>query len=237
MNISAVLLDLDGTVADTAPDLADALNRLRKEKKKHPLPAIKIRRYASHGAKGMIDCGFADASPEEAQRLIERFLALYAERSCVKTRLFPGVMQHLEALERRGIARGIVTNKMQYLAEPILKKLGIYTLLQCCVYGDTTARKKPAPDPLLHAARQLCVPAENCLYVGDSERDVLAAKAANMPVLITAYGYESKGATDGLWGSQGVVETLADVLPKMDGFAGTPDHAGSLSKLGTYPEA
>ncbi len=232
MSVSAVLLDLDGTVADTAPDLADALNRLLRRQKKHPLPFAEIRRYASHGAKGLVDHGFPDALPEDAQSLIQDFLALYAERLCVKTRLFPGVMQHLEALEQRGIARAIVTNKMQYLAEPVLKKLGIDTLMQCCVYGDTVERKKPAPDSLLYAARKLRVPPENCLYVGDSERDVLAARAANMPVLITAYGYESAGATKGLWGAHGVVETLADVLPEVDAFssvqkAGNPNVSDS----------
>ena len=231
MRVSAVLLDLDGTVADTAPDLADALNRLLEERNRHPLPATEIRRHASFGAKGLIDYGFPDASPGETQRLMKRFLELYAERLCVKTRLFPGVMQHLEALEQRGIPRGIVTNKMRYLAEPILKKLGIDTLMQCRVYGDTTKRKKPAPNSLLYAAGQLRIAPENCLYVGDSERDILAAKAANMPVLITAYGYESEGATDGLWGSLGSVETLADVLPWIDarsdmsGFA-APERRG-----------
>ena len=227
MKVSAVLFDLDGTVADTAPDLGDALNRLLAEQKKRPLPFDEIRKHASSGARGLIDCSFNNAPLAEKQRLMTRFLDLYAERPCRKTRLFPGVIQTLEALTRHGIAWGIVTNKIRRFAEPILKNLGIHALAQCHVYGDTTEHKKPEPDSLLLAAQKLKASPESCLYIGDSERDTLAAKAANMPVLITAYGYESRRAADGLWNCQGVLQTFADLLFWIDDFPAENEHRNS----------
>ncbi len=217
MKTSAVLFDLDGTLADTAPDLGDALNRLLREEGRAALPPGAIRRHASFGAKGLIACGFGALENTESERLTARFLELYAQNLCVKTRLFPGTEATLSTLERRKIAWGIVTNKSRRFAEPILKKFGLHEAAHCLVYGDTVTRKKPESDVLLYAAEKLATPPSDCLYVGDSERDAMAAKAAGMPVLIVAYGYESKDADIDTWLCDGTVNKLADVLLWTDG--------------------
>ncbi len=207
----AVLFDLDGTLADTAPDLGDALNRLLAEEGRPPLPTEEIRKHASFGAAGLVACGFGELADGERRRLTERFLALYAQNLCVRTRLFPGAEKTLGTLAERGIAWGVVTNKSRCFAEPILRKLGLHDAARCLVYGDTAPHKKPAPDLLLLAAKELRLEPADCLYIGDSQRDVIAAKAANMPVLAVAYGYESRDADIAAWGCDGVVNSLSDI--------------------------
>ena len=220
MGIQAVLLDLDGTLADTAPDLGIALNRLLEEEGRATLDYEEIRKHASFGAKGLVERGFndvADGGDGELERLTGRFFDLYAESLCEHTRLFPGVEKTLRELEGRGIAWGVVTNKAERFAEPILRQLDLLEGAACRVYGDTTVRKKPAPDALLYAAEALALAPARCLYVGDSERDVAAAKAAGMKVLVVTYGYESREGDIGSWGCDGAVDVLTDVLGWMDG--------------------
>ena len=215
--MKAILFDLDGTLADTAPDLGGALNRLLEEEGRTALPAEEIRKCASFGAKGLLEAGFGPDSAEEKQ-LTARFLALYAQRLCDKTRLFAGAETTLKTLDERGIAWGVVTNKSRCFAEPILKQLGLHDRAHCLIYGDSAQRKKPAPDLLLLAAKELDIPPAECLYIGDSERDVAAAKAADMPVLVIAYGYESKDADVSTWGCDGMVNELGDILFYVDGI-------------------
>ncbi|MDH4094906.1 MAG: HAD hydrolase-like protein, partial [Betaproteobacteria bacterium] len=147
----AVLFDLDGTLADTAPDLAGALNRLRAEQGLQPLPIERLRPFASAGARGLVHAGFG-VKPGDADydALREAFLEFYRENTCVDTRLFPGVAELLEALAQRAISWGIVTNKATRFTDRVVESLGLKPA--CVVCGDTTEHIKPHPAPMLHAA-------------------------------------------------------------------------------------
>ncbi|MGH8495785.1 MAG: phosphoglycolate phosphatase [Gammaproteobacteria bacterium] len=211
--IEAVLFDLDGTLADTGPDLAAALNRLREEEGLAQMTYASIRPYVSNGATGLLRLGFgADLDSEGLERLRRRFLDLYADAICDHTRLFPGYDEVLEALERTGRKWGIVTNKPAYLTGPLLEILGLDKRAACVVSGDTVARSKPHPMPLLHATTLIGIPAAECVYVGDAERDVQAGLAAGMQTLIASYGYIENGATPETWGANGAIEEPADLL-------------------------
>lgn len=184
----AVLFDLDGTFADTAPDLAAALNRLRAEQGFEPLPVERLRPFASAGARGLVHAGFG-IKPGDAEyaALREAFLELYAEHTCVKTRLFPGIAELLEALAARSIAWGLVTNKATRFTEQIISSLQLNPA--CVVCGDSTPHLKPHPAPLLLAAEQLKSNPKNCFYVGDDLRDIQAARAAGMRPVAVEWGY------------------------------------------------
>jgi len=186
----AVLFDLDGTLADTAPDLAAALNRMRLERGMDALPLAQLRPMASHGARGLIQVGF-ERSPDDPEYpvLRDEFLRNYANSICVHTRLFPGVGEILEHLGSRALPWGIVTNKVSNLTLQLLANLPMPGVPACVVSGDTTARPKPSPDPLLHAATLLELPASDCIYIGDDLRDMQAAHAAGMDAAAAAYGY------------------------------------------------
>jgi 2-phosphoglycolate phosphatase len=211
MTLRAVLFDLDGTLADTAPDLAGALNRLLEERGRAPVSAERARPMTSSGARGMLGVGFGiDASHAEYEILKARFLDLYAERICEATRLFDGVPELLTALEARAVAWGIVTNKAERFTHPLLAAIGLAP--RVVVGGDTAARAKPHPDPLLYAARGLEIPPSDCVYVGDDLRDVQAARAAGMPVLAAAWGYLGDGGDPILWEADAVIHHPHEVL-------------------------
>ena len=213
----AVLFDLDGTLADTAPDLAASLNQLLEEERRLKKPFAQLRRYASLGARGMVGAGFGDGlSDTESERLIERFLAIYKDRLHDQTRLFPGARRTLRVLRQKGTRWGIVTNKSGYFAEPLLRRLGIFDDANCLVYGDTTAHKKPSPEPLLHAVRQLGLGARDCVYVGDGQRDVEAARNANMPVLAAAYGYRPEHEDVSQWNADAVLNDVTELIAWLD---------------------
>jgi 2-phosphoglycolate phosphatase len=217
MTARVVLFDLDGTLADTAPDLAGALNRLLAERGR-PSVAIEIARpVASSGARGMLSVGFGiGPTHPEYEPLKARFLDLYAAHLCEATRLFDGVAELLEALEARAIGWGVVTNKAERFTIPLLDALRLLSRAACVVGGDTTARTKPHPGPLLHAAQALVVAPERCLYVGDDLRDVQAARAANMPVIAAAYGYLGEGGDPLLWDADAVIQHPLEVLNHLD---------------------
>jgi phosphoglycolate phosphatase len=184
----AVLFDFDGTLADTAPDLAGAVNHMREKRGLAPLEAATVRPYASMGARGLLRIGFG-ITPEDAGyiALRDEFLERYAEAICAETRLFPGMASVLAELERRAIAWGIVTNKATRLTERIVPQLGVAPA--CVVCGDSTPHLKPHPASLLLAAKQLELEPGECLYVGDDLRDVQAARAAGMRSAAVAWGY------------------------------------------------
>ena len=158
-SIQAVLFDLDGTLADTAPDLARALNLLRAERGLPPIPLEHLRAHASSGAQGLLGAGMG-ITPEAAEfdTLRARFLDLYAAHICVETKLFPGMELVLSQLERRTISWGVVTNKHSRFTAPLIAELGLAQRTSCVVCGDTTPYSKPHPAPLLHAASQLGLP-------------------------------------------------------------------------------
>lgn len=212
LTVKAVLFDFDGTFADTAPDLAAAVNRMRTQRGLAPLDAAMARPYASMGARGLLRVGFGIA-PEHPDyvALRDEFLERYGEAVCVETRLFPGMAALLETLGRRAISWGIVTNKAARFTQSIVPRLGVAPA--CVVCGDSTAHLKPHPAPLLLAAEQLRLDPADCLYVGDDLRDVQAARAAGMRSAAVEYGYHGID-TDGphAWNADIVISHPEELL-------------------------
>lgn len=212
----AVLFDLDGTLADTAPDLADALNRLRREEGKRPIPLARVRPFASAGARGLLRAGFGVGPGDaEYEALRAAFLEHYRARTCVKTKLFPGVRPLLSALRARAIPWGIVTNKLQRFTDRIVARLGLAP--DCVVCGDTTPHTKPHPAPLLAAAERLGVAATRCWYLGDDLRDMQAARAAAMRPVAVLWGYHHPEGGDPVsWQADALIERPADLLALLE---------------------
>jgi phosphoglycolate phosphatase len=206
--IECVLFDLDGTLADTAPDLAAALNKMRSDRGLAPLPLDPLRRMASSGARGLLGVGFGlkpDDAAYEAHRI--EFLDNYERALHVHTRLFDGVetmLARLEALPRKW---GVVTNKARRFTDPLAQAIGFTARAACVVSGDTTAHAKPHPAPLLHAAQLSGVDPARCLYVGDDLRDVQAGRAAGMRTLAVTWGYLGAGEPPAEWGADAVIDT------------------------------
>lgn len=220
---TCVLFDLDGTLLDTAPDMARALNRLRLEAGMPALPFERIRPMVSHGTLGMLQLGFG-LSPEDPayHDRRQRFLDLYSAALAVETVLFPGMATTLACLEARGIPWGVVTNKPGWLTEPLLDQLNLLQRAACVVSGDTTLLRKPHPEPLLHACRLVGIAPERCWYVGDAERDILAGNRAGMRTLVARFGYLHTFETPEVWGADGLIDTPEELLAWLDQAADTP---------------
>ena len=211
--VRAVLFDLDGTFADTAPDLGRALNRMRADRSLAPLPIETLRAHASSGARGLIKAGFGLVPGNgEYEALRARFLALYEENLCVDSRVFEGVPALLDAIGARGLSWGIVTNKAQRYTEPLLRELGFDRGAACVVCGDSTPHVKPHPASLLRAAELLALAPAECLYVGDDLRDIQAARAAGMRFVAAGWGYLGDGQDPQTWGADAVLSTPHDIL-------------------------
>lgn len=213
----AVLFDLDGTFADTAPDLGAALNHVRSLHQLPPLPIEITRLQASHGSAGLLKLGF-NVTPDapEFPALREAFLAHYTAHICDHTTLFPGMSELVATLEKRGLPWGIVTNKPHRFTVPLMQALGYGERAACLVSGDTCAHAKPHPEPLLHAARLLGVPAADCLYLGDDKRDIEAGRAAGMPAVIARYGYIDPQVDLASWQADGSVDTPLALLARIE---------------------
>jgi len=211
--VCAVLFDLDGTLADTAADLAAALNRLREDRELPPLPVAQLRPHASDGTRGMLGAGLGvQRGDAEWETLKEAFLDYYGSGLAVHTRLFPGAGDTLAAIEKRGLAWGVVTNKVARFTLPLLERLGLAARAGVVVCGDTTSEVKPHPAPLLHAAAALRIAPERCVYVGDAPRDVAAARAAGMAALVARYGYIAADIAPEAWAPDGLIESLPRLL-------------------------
>jgi len=211
--IRAVLFDLDGTFADTAPDLAAALNHVRGLNELPPLPLEEVRPQASHGARGLLGLGFGIAPGDpDYDALHVDFLAHYNTHICVHTTLFPGMAELVDELEQRGILWGIVTNKPRRFTEPLMRELGYADRAACLVSGDTCAHAKPHPMPLLHAAASMHLSAGSCLYLGDDLRDMQAAQAAGMGGIVASYGYIPSREAAAAWPARGRIDTPQELL-------------------------
>jgi len=210
--LRGVLLDLDGTLLDTAPDMADALNRLRADEGIPDLPFERIRPHVSHGALRLIRFGFDDPGPARIESLRARYLDIYRQCLAVRTRLFEGFEEVLAAIEGAGLRWGVVTNKPGWLAAPLLEALGLGTRSACLVAGDTLAERKPHPLPLLHAASLLGLEPAECLYLGDAERDVQAARNAGMIPLVAGFGYRDETEDPAAWQPDGILDRPAELL-------------------------
>lgn len=211
-----VLFDLDGTLADTAPDLAAALNDLLQSRGRPPLPPELTRPQASHGTRGLLGLGFG-VGPEhpEFDGLRQEYLARYALRLLERTTLFPGMADVLDRLESDGRRWGVVTNKPTCYTLPLLAHLGLAARAACVVCGDTLAWNKPHPAPLVHACRLACTVPVRCWYVGDAQRDVAAARAAGMPALVALYGYLDAADRPQDWGAQGYIHQPGELLERI----------------------
>jgi 2-phosphoglycolate phosphatase len=211
--LRTVLFDLDGTLVDTAPDLAYTLNLMRQRRRLPPLPAEILRAEASHGSQGLIRLGLGVAQDQpEFPVLREEFLEIYRDHLCDASTLFPGMDALLNALGDRGVGCGVVTNKPARFAEPLLERLGLLGRLICVVSGDTCAYAKPHPAPMQHACVVAGSRPSECLYLGDARRDVEAAAAVGMPVLVALYGYLSETDEPATWGADGFIRSPLDLL-------------------------
>ena len=213
LQADAVLFDLDGTLADTAGDLAGALNRVREEHGLPPLPVAALRPHASSGARGLLGAGMG-VKPDDAryEQLRDAFLSFYESALAETTRLFDGIDAVLDGIEARGIRWGIVTNKAQRFTFPLIAALGLRDRASVVVCGDTAARPKPDPAPLIYASEALSLSAERCVYVGDDLRDVQAGNAAGMPTIVAAYGYLGESGDCTGWPATGWIATPPDLL-------------------------
>jgi phosphoglycolate phosphatase len=210
--LRGVLFDLDGTLLDTAPDMAGALNRLLVDEGMEALPFERIRPHVSHGALRLVRLAFGEPDKERFERLRARFLDLYRARIAVHTSLFDGFDVVLDTLEAAGLRWGIVTNKPGWLTAPLLDAFGLAARSGCVVSGDTLAERKPHPMPLLHAASLLGLEAHECVYMGDAERDVQAARNAGMIPLVAGFGYLDAGEDPSVWQPDAVFDRPTELL-------------------------
>lgn len=215
--VAAVFFDLDGTLADTAPDLGGALNQLLAEHGRPPLDMAVLRPHVSAGTRGMLGVGFA-LTPDQADYppLAERFLKLYAARLCVGTRLFDGMPELLAWLEAHDIPWGVVTNKPARFTEPLLDALNLTHRCAAIVSGDSAAKPKPAPDLLLLAAARVPVPPTLSFYIGDDLRDIQAAHASGMAALAATWGYLGTDLPVDAWNADTILNTPLDVIQYLD---------------------
>ncbi len=211
--VKAVLFDLDGTFADTAPDLAAALNHVRASRNLAPLPLEVLRPQASHGSAGLLKVGM-NVTPDapDYDELRDIFLDHYATNICVYTTVFNGIKQLIESLEQREIQWGIITNKPHIYTLPLMQALGYADRAACLISGDTCAHAKPHPEPMLKACELINVAPENCLYLGDDIRDMQAANAAVMRGVIARYGYISSDARLETWQAHAIIDHPSELL-------------------------
>jgi N-acetyl-D-muramate 6-phosphate phosphatase len=205
--LRAVLFDLDGTLVDSAPDLAAACNEMRVERGLEPLPYERLRRMVGSGARGMVGTSFGlvPGSPGYLE-LRDEFLSRYEARLTRETRVFDDMVPVLAWLAEKGLPWGIVTNKATRFAAPLVAALGLQTRAATLVCGDTVEFAKPHPAPLLEAARRLGLAPGLCAYVGDDRRDVDAGRAAGMVTIVAAWGYLGDGDAPATWGADRLID-------------------------------
>ncbi len=209
---SAVLFDLDGTLLDTAMDMAAALNCLRQEQGQPALPFEQVRPHVSHGAPRLLKLAFGEPDGERLAILRKRFLDLYRANIAVHTRVFDGFDLVLEEIEAARMPWGIVTNKPGWLTLPLLEATGFSRRAACIISGDTLPERKPHPGQLLHAARLLNIEAGTCIYLGDAERDVQAARSAGMIPLVAGFGYLDVGDDPVAWQAEAILERPEELI-------------------------
>jgi phosphoglycolate phosphatase len=212
-SVQTVLFDLDGTLVDSAPDLAGAANELRQEHGHPALPYESLRPMVGAGARGMVGLAFG-VKPGDAgyEDLKARFLALYAQRLLRSTTVFEGVWPLLDRLEQHGLGWGIVTNKAYHLALTVSEGVGLHPRAGVLIGGDSTPFAKPHPEPLLEACRRLQADPTTCAYVGDDLRDIQAGRAAGMATLAAGWGYLGQGEPVHEWGADSLLEQPQGLL-------------------------
>ena len=213
MNDLAVLLDLDGTLVDTAPDLCAVLNAVLARHDRPALPYAIARNEVSNGAVGMLRAAFPETSTaEELEGLRLEFLEIYLQSVCIKSRIFIGLEDILNQLEKNHRPWGVVTNKPHAMTQPLLEAVGLTGRASCVVSGDRLPERKPHPAPLRLAASELGLEPAQCVYVGDAPRDIEAGQAAGMATIAAAYGYIRPGEDPHSWGADAVIRRPIDLL-------------------------
>ena len=207
----AVFFDLDGTLVDSAPDMIEAMRRLRTDQGESPLGAESIGAVVSRGGRAMIRRGFPDADEARVEVLLPRFLELYAAAIATHSALFPGMDAVLAALEARGTPWGVVTNKPGWLARALMAELSLHHRCAALVTGDCLPLKKPDPAPILRACEIAGVAAARSVYVGDDLRDIEAGHAAGMRTIAAGWGYLD-GEDPRSWGADCVIGSPAQLL-------------------------
>ena len=211
--IKAVFFDLDGTLADTAPDLAEALNSLLREKHLPSIPAATIRPVVSQGGNALLRMGInLEENDPEFPALRERFLRIYENQLHKETVLFPGMEKVLEKIEIAKVIWGVITNKPEWLARPLLRKLGLESRAACIICGDTVKQHKPHPAPMLRACKITGIKPTSALYIGDAERDIIAGNAAGMHTLIALYGYIGSHEYPEEWQADGMISSPHEII-------------------------
>ncbi|KMJ53835.1 phosphoglycolate phosphatase [Vogesella sp. EB] len=214
--IKAVLFDLDGTLADTARDLGAALNRLLAEEGLPPQPYAAVRPIASHGARGLVSLGFGiDKSHPRFEEYRLRFLDLYEHSFADETVLFDDINALLREIDARGLKWGIVTNKPMRFTDRLVPALPFAVPPAVVVSGDTVGVAKPDPAPMLHAAQQIDIAPEHCLYVGDAERDIQAGRAVGMKTVLVNWGYIADSDDTDSWQADITIDQPLALLPHL----------------------
>jgi 2-phosphoglycolate phosphatase len=217
--IKTVLFDLDGTLVDTAPDLAETTNRLLTLHQRPTQSLASIRPYVSHGTIGMLGFAFGvkESDPEFAD-LRQEFLEIYENHLCYQSKLFTGMGEVLDYIEKRNLTWGVVTNKPDFLTRPLMAELSLDQRCACIVSGDTLPQRKPDPAPMYYAAELAGSTADECLYVGDAERDIEAGKRAGMRTLIARYGYIEEHENPDNWQADGDINQPTDLIEWLNNF-------------------
>ncbi len=212
-DIRAVLFDLDGTLIDSAPDLGDAADKMRTDRGLPSLPEALYRPMAGAGARGMLKVAF-DITPEHPtyEAFREEFFVNYERAMTVRTYIFDGVTDVIDALRQRDMPWGVVTNKMARFTDPLTQAMPLFSSASAIVSGDTTAHAKPHPAPMFEAARRLGLSPEVCLYVGDDERDIVAGRAAGMRTVAASYGYLGEKTNIASWGADLHIDSPLNLL-------------------------
>ena len=211
--IKTVLFDLDGTLIDTAPDMANALNILLEEEEKDPLSYDVIRPIVSNGSIALVNLGFSDIQEENHLRYLkERYLEIYQERLCIDSKLFDGISELLDKIEQNNMNWGVVTNKPAWLTDPLIEQIGLAERAACIISGDTTQNRKPHPEPMYLACKQANSKPNECIYIGDAKRDIDAGKNAGMKTIIASYGYIRNGENTNNWNADYSVDKAEDIF-------------------------
>ena len=207
-----VLFDLDGTLLDSAPDMVATVNRMRATRGQAPMPLAELRPHVSKGSRAMSAAAFPELGGDVPAPMIREFLDTYEQELGRSSVLFAGVPELLDAIEADGARWGIITNKPEYLARQVMPKLGWDTRSAILLGGDTLAERKPHPLPLLHAAEQLGAAIEDCVYIGDDQRDIDAARAAGMRSVVALWGYRDEGERPDEWGADALADTPGNLV-------------------------
>ena len=214
---TAILFDLDGTLVDTAPDMVAALQALQRAHRVEPVTYTIGRSFVSNGAIGLLRLGFPKADDRLIKELHHEYLEEYAGMLCNQSAIFDGLTSLLEVFDSNNIPWGVVTNKPQYLTDPLIAELGLAERLACCVSGDTLPQRKPDPAPLHHACEIAGMNVVETIYVGDAARDIEAGRAATMGTVAVAYGYITPDDSVAAWGADAIAadtQELAQILFK-----------------------